>query len=102
MGTFTRLCQHIYTCIVEDWEKPVRWVASSRREVKSFPRPVQRQVGQALYAAQCGEEDPTAKALKGFGGRAVLEIVTFHESDTFRTVYTVRFPGAVYVLSAII
>jgi len=49
-----------------------------------FPRPVQRDVGQALYAAQCGEEYPSVKALKGFGGRAVLEIVAPYEGDTYR------------------
>ena len=57
-------------------------------------------MGQALYAAQCGEEYPSVKALKGFGGRAVLEIVSPHEGDTWRTVYTVRFQDAVYVLHA--
>jgi len=57
-------------------------------------------VGQALYAAQCGEEYPSVKALKGFGGRAVLEIVAPHEGDTWRTVYTVRFQAVVYVLQA--
>ena len=43
---------------------------------------------------------PSVKALKGFGGRAVLEIVAPHEGDTWRTVYTVRFQDAVYVLHA--
>ena len=57
-------------------------------------------MGQALYVAQCGEEYPSVKALKGFGGRAVLEIVAPHEGDTWRTVYTVRFQDAVYVLHA--
>ena len=57
-------------------------------------------MGQALYAAQCGEEYPSVKALKGFGGRAVLEIVAPHAGDTWRTVYTVRFQDAVYVLHA--
>ena len=57
-------------------------------------------MGQALYAAQCGEEYPSVKALKGFGGRAVLEIVAPHEGDTWRTVYTVRSQDAVYVLHA--
>jgi phage-related protein len=61
---------------------------------------VRRDVGQALYAAQCGEEYPAVKALKGFGGRAVLEIVAPHESDTYRAVYTVRFHDAIYVLHA--
>jgi phage-related protein len=57
-------------------------------------------VGQALYAAQCGEEYPTVKALKGFGGRSVLEIVADHRTDTWRAVYTVRFGDAIYVLHA--
>ena len=40
------------------------------------------------------------KALKGFGGRSVLEIVTDHQSDTGRTVFTVRFADVIYVLHA--
>ena len=57
-------------------------------------------MGQALYAAQCGEEYPCVKALKGFGGRAVLEIVVPHQGDAYRAVYTVRFLDAIYVLHA--
>ena len=57
-------------------------------------------MGQALYAAQCGEEYPSVKALKGFGGRAVLEIVAAYERNTYRAVYTVRFFDAIYVLHA--
>ena len=57
-------------------------------------------MGQALYAAQCGEEYPSVEAVEGFGGRAVLEIVAPHEGDTWRTVYTVRFQNAVYVMHA--
>jgi phage-related protein len=74
------------------------WV--SRRDLKNFPSPVQRHVGQALYAAQRGEEYPSVKALQGFGGRAVLEIVVSHKGETYRAVYTVRFHDAVYVLHA--
>jgi phage-related protein len=80
--------------------KPVRWVGSARRDLKAFPKAVQRHVGQALYAAQCGEEYPTVKALKGFSGRSVLEIVVDHHSDTWRAVYTVRFGDAIYLLHA--
>jgi phage-related protein len=80
--------------------RPVWWVGSSRKDLKSFPRPVQRHVGQALYAAQCGNEYSSVKALKGFAGRAVLEIVAPYEGDTYRAVYTVRFEDAIYVLHA--
>ena len=57
-------------------------------------------IGHALYAAQKGETDPAAKPLKGFGGGSVLEIVADHRGDTWRSVYTVRFQDAVYVLHA--
>jgi phage-related protein len=68
--------------------------------LKTFPRALQRQIGQAFYAAQCREEYPSVKALKGFGGRSVLEIVAPYQGDTFRAVYTVRFHDAIYVLHA--
>ena len=80
--------------------KPVKWVGSSRKDVKSFPKNVRRDIGQALYAAQCGEEYPSVKALKGFGGRSVLEIGSTSDTSTFRAIYTVRFRDAIYVLHA--
>ena len=52
--------------------KPVIWIASSLR---AMPGEVRRDIGQALYTAQQGETDPAAKALKGFGGARVMEIV---------------------------
>jgi phage-related protein len=80
--------------------KPVFWMASSRMDLKAFPKAVQSDVGYALFAAQRGEEYRSVKALKGFGGRSVLEIVAPHDGDTYRAVYTVKFEGAVYVLHA--
>ena len=38
------------------------------------------------------------RALKGFGGRGVLEIVDDYRGDTYRAIYTVRFADAIYVL----
>ncbi len=40
------------------------------------------------------------KALQGFGGRSVLEIVAPHDGDTYRAVYTVKFKDSIYVLHA--
>ena len=80
--------------------KPVFWMASSRKDLKAFPKVVQSDVGYALFAAQRGEEYRSVKALKGFGGRSVLEIVAPHDGDTYRAVYTVKFKDAVYVLHA--
>ena len=81
-------------------ERPLIWIGSSRRDLRSFPRQVRRDIGHALYAAQQGEIDPAAKPLKGFRGSSVVEIIADHDGDTWRAVYTVRFGEAVYVLHA--
>src|ERR1022692_2676299 len=81
-------------------ERPIVWVGSSRRDLRAFPRAVRRDIGQALYAAQQGETDPSAKPLKGFGGASVVEIVAQGRGGTWRAVYTVRFAEAIYVLHA--
>jgi phage-related protein len=80
--------------------KPCLFVGSSRRELKTFPDEVQGSVGHALHQAQCGDEPDSAKALKRFGGRSVLEIVADFDGNTYRAVYTVRFAGLIYVLLA--
>ena len=84
----------VKTCSV----KPVHWVGSTKDDLRAFPREVRREMGFALHAAQRGERHSSAKALKGFGGAGVLEIVENHRGDTYRGVYTVRFAEAVYVL----
>lgn len=73
---------------------------SSRDDLRDFPPDVRRVMGQAIDDAQLGTEHPAAKALKGFGGRSVLEIVDDFDRDTYRAVYSVKFAGAVYVLHA--
>jgi phage-related protein len=80
--------------------KPIRWIGSSHRDLKSFPAEVRSDVGFALYAAQNGEMDPSAKPMKGFGGAGVVEIVAPFFGDTWRAIYTVRFQDVVYVLHA--
>ena len=78
-------------------EKPVYWIASSKRDLLSFPGEVIDDIGYALGVVQLGGTPTTAKAWKG-EGPGVLEIVEDGRGDTFRAVYTVRFKKAVYVL----
>jgi phage-related protein len=68
--------------------------------LKAFPDEVLGSIGHALHQAQCGDEPVSAKALKRFGGRGVLEIIEDLEGNTYRAIYTVRFAGVVYVLHA--
>jgi phage-related protein len=90
----------MYMRIMAETVRPLFWMGSSRRDVRSFPQQVRRDIGQALYATQLGETDPAVKPLKGFGGGSVLEVVANHEGDTWRLVYTVRYAEAIYVLHA--
>jgi phage-related protein len=76
------------------------WIGSSLEDVKQFPEEVRREVGYALYAAQCGLKHPHAKPLKGFAGGSVLEIVESFDTNAYRAIYTVRLSSGVYVLHA--
>lgn len=80
--------------------KPLRFIASSLNDLRGFPDSVRQEMGQALFEAQCGFEGTSAKALKGFGGRGVLELIERHDGDTYRAAYTVRLAGSVYLLHA--
>jgi len=80
--------------------KPVRWVGESKTDLSAFPNDVKLRVGGALWDAQVGAKSSAAKPLKGFGGAGVLEVVADYDGNSFRTVYTVRFAEAVYVLHA--
>ena len=63
----------------------------------AFPEAVKDGIGTALSVAQFGGKHSAAKPWKGEGS-GVLEIVEDYGGDTYRAVYTVRFPEAVYVL----
>lgn len=80
--------------------KPLEWVGSSKDELARFPGAVRRECGYALYLAQLGMRALSVKALKGFGGASVLEIVVPHQGDAYRAVYTLAFAKAVFVLHA--
>ena len=78
-------------------ERPVIWMASSKKDLLAMPHTVIRGIGIALSVAQRGGKDPSAKPWKGEGA-GVMEIVSNFDSDTFRAVYTIAFREAVYVL----
>src|SRR5271157_834202 len=80
--------------------KPVIWIGSSRKDLREFPETVQDHMGYALYVAQRAGKHRDAKALSGFGGAGVVEVVKDYRGDTFRAAYTLRYAGTVYVLHA--
>ncbi len=78
--------------------KPLYWIASSLKDLKAMPVPLQKAFGTALRSVQLGGMPQAAKPLKGFGGAGVLELPEDYNRGTYRAVYTVNFPGVVYVL----
>ena len=81
-----------------DQPKPIFWVASSKKDLRTLPGSVQDVFGYALHLAQTGRKHDQAKPLKGFGSAGVLEVVEDWRGSTYRAVYTVKFAIAVYVL----
>jgi phage-related protein len=67
--------------------KSVIWMGDSREVLRDFPAVVQDEIGFALYRAQVGGKHVAAKPLRGFGS-GVLELLSDHRGNTFRTVYT--------------
>lgn len=79
-------------------QRPLFWVGNSYKELMALPDEIIDIFGFALGLAQRGEKHDAAKPLKGFGGSGVLEVVAGDEGGTYRAVYTVTFPEAVFVL----
>lgn len=80
-------------------ERPLLWVASSKRDYMAFPARVQDGFGFELFLVQTGQHPPSAKPLKGVGS-GTLELIENFDGDTYRAVYTVQFSEAIYVLHA--
>jgi len=80
-------------------QRPLLWIASSKRDYMGFPPQVQDGFGFELFLVQTGQHPPSAKPLKGLGS-GTLELIENFDGDTCRAVYTVRFSEAVYVLHA--
>src|SRR3954467_12544560 len=78
-------------------EKPLHWVASTKKDLLTFPETIVDDFGYALGVVQAGGVPPSAKPWKG-EGPGVFELVEDHRNDTWRVVYTVKFEKAFYVL----
>ncbi len=84
-------------------EKPAEFIGTSKEDLQDFPDAVRAVMGYAIYLAQIGGKHRDAKPLRGggaFKGAGVLEVVDDYDGDTFRSVYTVKFAGVLYVLHA--
>jgi phage-related protein len=79
--------------------RSVEFVGQARDDLRAFPPNARQNVGHALYLLQNGRTPETVKPLHGFG-TGVQEIRARGEGGTYRAVYTVALPSAIYVLHA--
>ncbi|APH74086.1 type II toxin-antitoxin system RelE/ParE family toxin [Aquibium oceanicum] len=80
--------------------KTTFFLGSSLDQIRSFPKEVRQEVGFAIETAQLGGKAINVVPLVGFKGAGILEIFSDFDGNTFRAVYTVRFPETIYVLHA--
>jgi phage-related protein len=79
--------------------KTLYWAMPAvQKDIKDFPEEVKDVIGHALMEVQYGQTPDNAKPLTEFKGYHVWEIRDDYDADTYRAVYTVHFPKAVYVL----
>src|SRR5260221_5267368 len=77
--------------------KPLTWLGSTKKDLRSLPEEVIDTFGYALHLAQGGLKHPDAKPMHGFGA-GVLEVVENWKGDAYRAIYVVRFESTVFVL----
>jgi phage-related protein len=66
--------------------KPLFWLGSTKKDLTSLPDDVQDVFGFALHLAQAGGKHPDAKAMKGFGGGGIIEVVEDYSTNIYRAV----------------
>lgn len=73
------------------------WIGTAKEDLMEFPEAVQREIGYALHLVQADDKPDIAKPLKGLGS-GILEIMSDHNTNTFRAVYAVKLGELIYVL----
>jgi phage-related protein len=89
---------YIETYILPVATKPLFWVASSRDDIRVFPRDARRAAGRQLRRVQLGLEPSDWKPVTSVG-MGVREI-RVHTALEHRVLYIAKFAEGVYVLHA--
>jgi phage-related protein len=81
------------------YRRKLFWEGSAKRDFKRFPKPVQKDLGVALFVVQLGGNPPSATAWQGVGP-GVFELREEYRGDAYRAVYVVRLTDGIHVLHA--
>lgn len=78
--------------------KPLHFVGSSLKDLRTMPEDVQDAFGLALLDVQCGDWPSGARPFGEGAPRGVAKLIEDHDGNTYRVAFTVSFPKCVYVL----
>ncbi|MFP3865203.1 type II toxin-antitoxin system RelE/ParE family toxin [Pseudomonas capeferrum] len=84
---------------MQDEQKPLEWVGSSREDLRDFPEGAKQRAGYQLELIQYGDEPNDWKPMESVG-QGVREIRIKCKDGAFRVFYVVNRPEAVYVRHA--
>lgn len=79
--------------------KPVRFLGDSLKRLREFPEVAKQDTGYQLDKVQKGQQPDDFKPMPSIG-KGVEEIRVRDETGIYRTIYSARLTGAVYVLHA--
>jgi phage-related protein len=79
--------------------RPISWMKAARKAFEEFPKGAQDDVLAALTIVADGGFPGNAKPMRGLGS-GVYEVALRHRTDAYRTVYTLQFEEALWVVHA--
>lgn len=79
--------------------RPISWVKAARKAFDDFPKDVQADALTALTIVADGGFPSIAKPLTGVGP-GIYELALRYKTDAYRTIYTIQFEDALWVLHA--
>jgi len=78
--------------------RPLHFVGSSLKDLRTLPEEVQDVFGSALLDAQYSDHPEGARPFGEGLPSKVMKLVEDHDRDTYRAAYIAALPGAVYLL----
>lgn len=72
--------------MTDDKQRDLRYVGSSKKDLKKLPAIVKESFTFGLLLAQSGDRHPDAKTLSGMGSAKVIEVRNRYEKNAYRAV----------------
>ena len=78
--------------------KRIRWIGTSREDIRRFPEPARLEAGYQIYRVQLGMDPKDWKPMPTIG--VGVREIRVRAGGAYRVIYTAQFEDAIYVLHA--